>query len=66
MLAQTPVLENNAWHDWHRSLSTTQEQTEPIRVIRKINGKYQWVDLASEAELTESEKRAMYVAMFLQ
>jgi hypothetical protein len=65
MIAQTTALENNTWHDWHSALSATQEQTEPIRVIRKINGRHQWVTLASEAELTESEKRAMFVAIFL-
>ena len=66
MLAQTPVLENNTWHDWHHALSATQEQAEPIRVIRKVNGKFQWVTLASEAEMTDSERRAAYVSMFLQ
>lgn len=66
MIAQTTALENNTWHDWHQALSATQEQAEPIRVIRKINGKHQWVSLASEAELTSDEKRAMFVAAFLQ
>jgi hypothetical protein len=66
MLAQTAVLENQNWHDWHNALSVTQEQAEPIRVIRKINGKYQFVTLASETEMTDNERRAAYVAMFLQ
>ena len=48
------------------NVTSNAEQAEPIRVIRKVNGKFQWVELKSEAELTESEKRAMFVAMFLQ
>lgn len=39
-------------------------QAEPIRVIRKINGKYQWIALASEAEMTEDERRAQYCSAF--
>ena len=38
----------------------TEEHPEPIRIIR--NG--QWVTLSSEAEMTEDECRAAYVAMF--
>jgi hypothetical protein len=41
-----------------------QESTEAIKVIRKINGKYEWVTLRSEAEMTENEKRAQYCSMF--
>lgn len=48
------------------TVTTTAEQAEPIRVIRKINGKYQWVFLNSEAELTNDERRAIFVAAFLQ
>jgi hypothetical protein len=66
MLTQTAIIENNTWNGWHNALSATQEQAEPIRVIRKVNGKYQFVTLASEAEMTDSERRAAYVAMFLQ
>ena len=38
----------------------TEDHPEPIRVIR--NG--QWVTLSSEAEMTEDECRAAYVAIF--
>lgn len=37
---------------------------EPIRVIRKIEGRHQWVILKSEAELTADECRAIYTAAF--
>lgn len=39
-----------------------EQRPEPIRVIRQG----QWVILASEAELTPDEKRATFVAAFLQ
>jgi hypothetical protein len=37
---------------------------EPIRVIRKVNGRYQWVTLNSVDELTEDECRQIYCAAF--
>jgi hypothetical protein len=37
---------------------------EPIRVIRKINGKHQWVILKSEAEMTYNERREQHCRMF--
>jgi len=49
------------------TLEVVEEQEQapmPIRVIRKVNGPYQWVILASEAEMTEGERRAAFVAMF--
>lgn len=41
-----------------------QQQPEPIRIIRKLNGRHQWVILASEAELTADERRQQYVQAF--
>jgi hypothetical protein len=53
MITQTPI----------RHKTNEQEQPEPIRVIRKINGRYQWVILKSKAEMTYNERRAAYNAM---
>lgn len=43
---------------------TETQAPEPIRVIRKIEGRYEWVILKSEAELTADECRAVYCAAF--
>jgi hypothetical protein len=42
----------------------TTERPMPIRIIRRVNGRYEFVILQSEAELTDAERRAAYVAMF--
>lgn len=42
----------------------TTEQPMPIRVIRRVNDRFEFVELASEAELTASERRAQFVAAF--
>jgi hypothetical protein len=42
----------------------TTEQPMPIRVIRRVNDRFEFVELASEAELTASERRAAFVAAF--
>lgn len=49
------------------TLEVVEEQEiipEPIRVIRKFNGSYQWVILASEAEMSPEEKREQYCSVF--
>jgi hypothetical protein len=42
----------------------TTERPMPVRIIRKVNGRYEFVELQSEAELTAAEKREIYCSMF--
>lgn len=37
---------------------------EPVRVIRKVNGRHQFVWLADESEMTLEEKRERFCMMF--
>lgn len=48
----------------HNDEQTETQAPEPIRVIRKIEGRHQWVILKSEAELTADECRSIYCAAF--
>lgn len=43
-----------------RPVAREQQVPEPIRIIRKVNGRHQWVTLRSASELTECEKREIY------
>lgn len=40
-----------------------QQLPMPIRIIRKVNGRYQFVEV-QEAELTQDERREVYCSMF--
>jgi hypothetical protein len=44
-------------------LEDDQQHPEPIRVIRKVNGVYRWLDILP-SELSDDECRAIYVAAF--
>ena len=49
------------------TLEVVEEQDQapmPIRVIRKLNGVHQWVELTSEAEMTEAERHEQYCSVF--
>lgn len=41
----------------------TDERPEPIRIIRKVKGVHEWVDVLP-SDLTDAECRAIYVAAF--
>jgi hypothetical protein len=44
-------------------LEDDQQHPERIRVIRKVNGVYRWLDILP-SELSDDECRAIYVAAF--
>lgn len=56
MIAQTTIVENVV-------PVVETEQPEPIRIIRKVNGVHEWVDVLP-SDLTDAECRAIYVAAF--
>ena len=57
MLTHTATIEATA-------IETEETQAPmPIRIIRKVNGRYQFVEV-QEAELTQDERREVYCSMF--